>query len=52
MSAVVSAAAIALIGLIPNFWAALIFFVGWAALFSLSGPVRQAFINGCIPSDR
>jgi MFS family permease len=51
-SAILSSGSIALVGLINNFWAALVFFIGWAALFSLSGPVRQAFINNCIPSDQ
>lgn len=49
--AIISSGSIALIGLIQNFWAALGFFVGWAAIFALGGPVRQAFINNCIPSE-
>lgn len=51
-SAIISSGSIALVGLIDSFWAALGFFVGWAALFSLSSPVRQAFINNCIPSEQ
>jgi MFS family permease len=50
--ALVSVAALALIGLVKNFWAALAFITAWAALFSLEAPVRQAYINNCIPSDR
>jgi MFS family permease len=51
-SAILSSGSIALVGLIDNFWTALVFFIGWAAMFSLSGPVRQAFINSCIPSEQ
>jgi MFS family permease len=43
---------IALVGLVPSFFVALGFFVLWALLFALSGPVRQAFVNGCIPSEQ
>lgn len=39
-----------LIGLVSNFWAALALFAVWAIVFAASGPVRQAYINGLIPS--
>lgn len=51
-AAIISSGSIALIGLVDNLFAALGFFIGWAALSSLSVPVRQAFINGCIPSEQ
>lgn len=52
VATVLSVVFIALVGLVPNFYLALGFFVLWALLFALSTPVRQAFINGCIPSDQ
>jgi MFS family permease len=47
---VVSAAALALIGMVPSFWAALALLAVWAMVFAASTPVRQAYINGLIPS--
>jgi len=47
---VVSAAALALIGLAPNFWVALTLLAVWALVFAGTVPVRQAYINGLIPS--
>jgi len=52
VATVCSVVFIALVGLVPHFYAALGFFVLWALLFALSTPVRQAFINGCIPSEQ
>ena len=52
VATVLSVVFIALVGLVPNFYLALGFFVLWAMLFALSTPVRQAFINGCIPSEQ
>jgi MFS family permease len=46
-----SAAALALIGLAPNFAAALALMGLWALVFAATMPVRQAFINGLIPSE-
>jgi MFS family permease len=46
-----SAVALALIGLVSSFWAALILLAVWAMVFSALTPVRQAFINGLIPSE-
>lgn len=44
--------ALGLIGLIPNFWLALALLVVWGITFAISFPVRQAFINGLIPSQQ
>src|SRR5688500_18318382 len=41
-----SAATLALIGLIENFWAALGLIVIWGLLFAASMPIRQAYLNG------
>jgi MFS family permease len=48
---VTSAATVALIGLGPNFVAALALMGLWAVVFAATMPVRQAFINGLIPSE-
>jgi MFS family permease len=50
--AVISAAALALIGLVSSFWVALTLLGLWAVVFAASMPVRQAFINGLIPSEQ
>jgi MFS family permease len=42
--------AVLLIGLIPNFWAVLALIVAWGLLFAAATPVRQAYLNGMIPS--
>ncbi|MFL5756594.1 MAG: MFS transporter [Chloroflexota bacterium] len=41
-----------LIGVTTSFPIALVLLVLWALVFSLESPLRQAFINGVIPSDR
>jgi MFS family permease len=43
---------LALIGLISNFAVALVLFAVWALIFAFEAPLRQAFINGLIPSDQ
>lgn len=48
--AVVGAAALALIGLVSSFWMALGLLGVWAIVFAATQPVRQAYINGAIPS--
>jgi MFS family permease len=48
---VLSAAALALIGLVSSFSLALTLLGTWAIVFSATTPVRQAFINGLIPSE-
>ena len=47
-----SAVALAIIGLVPNFWVALSLLCVWALVFAASEPVRQAYINGLIPSEQ
>ena len=48
---VVSAAALAGIGLVSSFAAALALLAVWAIVFAATTPVRQAYINGLIPSE-
>jgi MFS family permease len=41
-----------LIGLGRNFWLVAIALVAWAFFYSAVFPIRQAFLNGCIPSSQ
>lgn len=43
---------VALLGIIHNFWIALLLLVVWGLLFAVDMPVRQAYINGLIPSEQ
>jgi len=45
-----SAATLLLMGLVPRFFAVLVLLTLWAVFFALSIPIRQAFLNGIIPS--
>ncbi len=38
------------IGLTDNFWVAVLLMAIWALMFSASTPIRQAYLNGLIPS--
>lgn len=49
--AVTSAGALLFIGLTPSFWLALALLTVWGVVFAAVIPVRQAFINGLIPSE-
>jgi len=45
-----STLALALMGLVPNFWVVLGLLSVWSLIFAATGPIRQAYINGLIPS--
>ncbi len=45
-----SAASLALIGLTRNFWVAVGLLVVWGLIFAAVSPIRQAYLNGLIPS--
>ena len=45
-----SASALALIGLVDSFWPVLGLIVVWGLLFAAARPIRQAYLNGLIPS--
>jgi len=47
---IMSAVALAAIGLASNFWVVLILLCVWGTLFAATSPVRQAYLNGLIPS--
>ncbi|TCM50445.1 putative MFS family arabinose efflux permease [Kribbella sp. VKM Ac-2568] len=50
ITSVIIAVSLVLIGLVSNFWAALVLLAIWATMFAAAMPVRQAFLNGLIPS--
>ena len=43
--------ALALIGIVPGFWAAISLLVLWGLTFAVIMPVRQAYLNGLITSE-
>ena len=47
-----SAVLILLLGLLTNFWVALVLVAAWGLLFAAAMPIRQAFLNGLIPSQQ
>jgi predicted MFS family arabinose efflux permease len=49
---VTSVAALALVGVTSRVWVALAVMGAWAIVFAATIPVREAFINGLIPSDQ
>jgi MFS family permease len=52
LAEVIGTVAILLIGLILNFWIVIALIVVWGLLFAAVTPIRQAFINGLIPSQQ
>ena len=52
VGAVATVVLLALIGLTGSFAVALLLVVVWAVIFAIEGPLRQAFINGVIPSEQ
>jgi len=48
---VLSTVALALIGLMPRFWIAIVLLTLWGLVFATVTPVRQAFVNGLVPSE-
>ena len=48
--AVLNVTTLALIGIIENFWAVIGLIAVWGLLFAASMPIRQAYLNGLIPS--
>jgi MFS family permease len=45
-----SAVVLATVALVPTFWAAIVLLVLWGLMFAAVMPVRQAYLNGLIPS--
>lgn len=49
---IVSTIALVGIGLANRFWVAIVLLAVWALMSSVAMPIRQSFINGCIPSQQ
>src|SRR6185369_11267933 len=49
-SVVINTFLLIIIGMTNNFWIALILLVVWGLTFAAATPVRQAYMNGLIPS--
>lgn len=49
---VLSTIILALIGLFPQFWVAVVLLVLWGLMFAVVAPVRQSYVNGLIPSEQ
>jgi MFS family permease len=47
-----STAALVLIGLAGSFWLVLVLLSIWAIVFAVVGPIRQAYLNGMLPSEQ
>ena len=52
MATLVGATAIAVVGFVPKFWLAIVLLMLWGLVFATVMPVRQAFVNGLIPSEQ
>jgi MFS family permease len=52
VATVMSTAVLAAIGLLVHFWAAIALLMAWGLVFSTVMPVRQAYVNGLIPSEQ
>jgi MFS family permease len=50
ITAALSAATLGLVGLVDSFWAVIALTCVWGLLFAATTPIRQAYINGMIPS--
>jgi MFS family permease len=49
-TAALSAVTLALIGMVKSFWGVIGLIVAWGLLFAATLPIRQAYLNGLIPS--
>jgi MFS family permease len=49
---ILGAVALAFIGITRNFWLAIALLVAWAITFAAALPIRQAYLNGIIPSEQ
>ena len=52
ITAFLSAVTLVLIGVFEQFWAAVALIVIWGLLFAATMPIRQAYLNGLIPSQQ
>ena len=48
----IGAACLALMGWTSHFWVAIVLLILWGLSYSLRMPIRQAYLNGVIPSEQ
>jgi MFS family permease len=48
----VSSVLLLTIGLVSNFWLAILILIIWGLIFALTSPIRQTYLNNLIPSDQ
>jgi MFS family permease len=51
-SMLVSTLALFLIGIAGSFWLVLILLAAWSISFAATGPIRQSYVNGLVPSEQ
>ena len=52
LATALSVSALVVIGMAQTFWLAIVVVVLWALMFAATGSVRQAYLNGLIPSEQ
>jgi MFS family permease len=52
LGGVLNVVLLALLGWMPTFWLAVVLLASWAMVFAIEAPMRQAFINGVIPTEQ
>lgn len=52
LSSLVGAGVLAIVGFVPQFWVAIVLLMLWGLVFATVMPVRQAYVNGLIPSEQ
>ena len=52
LSVVLSTMILGAIAIVPAFWAAIVLLTAWGLVFSTVMPMRQAYVNGLIPSEQ
>jgi MFS family permease len=52
VSSIIGAAVLAVVGLVPEFWLAVVLLMLWGLVFATVMPVRQAYVNGLIPTEQ
>jgi MFS family permease len=52
VSTLAGTTALAIVGLVPQFWIAIVLLMFWGLVYATVMPVRQAFVNGLIPSEQ
>ncbi len=49
---VISTSALFLMGIAGNFWVVLFLLAAWSIVFAATGPIRQSYVNGIVPSEQ